>query len=95
MADVFDANKLKGLILALVTGVIMIVAGAIGANMTFGFGQYVLSTVNASLQNQLQPLVPASNIAIVGVAIMLAGIVVVIVAVSAMIYYLLNMIKTE
>jgi len=87
-----DFKQLQGIILGAVIGIVLIVGGWVASNLTYTFGSYVQAQVNNSLQAlgyTVTPLVSANSISFVGMALTIAGIVVVVAMVGVMIYYLI------
>lgn len=84
------AEELKPWILAIVGAIVLIVVGAVAANLAFGMGQYVLNQINSSLSTPIPALVQASQLQILSTAIIIAGIVVLVVSIAFMIRALMG-----
>lgn len=76
-------EELRNMIMAFVVAMILIVSGFVAVNITYGMGLYVYSEVNKTIQQPM--LIDAAKIQIVGLALMIAGIVIVVVAIGIMI----------
>lgn len=86
-----EPEKLKPFIAAIIGSIIMIVVGTVGVNMSYGIGNYVLQQLNTSISGGIgSPLVNPAQLSIIGTSLIIAGIVVLVVAVSVMIKALLG-----
>jgi len=69
----------------IITGIVLVVVGFVTVNIAYGFGSYILNQLNQSLSGSLSMLVSPSSISIIGTAFIVAGVLLVIVAVAEMI----------
>ena len=69
----------------IIVGIVIIVVGFVTANIAYGFSLYILQQLNTSIGGSLQYLVNPTNLGILGTAFIVAGILLVIVAVAEMI----------
>lgn len=84
-----NVNELRGWILGIVIGIVLVVAGFILTNVLHVIGGYIVANVNQTITTSggtaSPPLVSQTQIQIVGLALMMAGITLVITAVAMMI----------
>ena len=69
----------------IITGIVLVVVGFVAVNIAYGFGEYILETLNKSLGGTLRMLVQPNSMSIVGTAFVVAGVLLVIIAVAEMI----------
>jgi len=75
----------RGRLEIIITGIVLVVVGFVTVNIAYGFGTYILSQLNQSIGGSLKMLVSPTSISIVGTAFIVAGILLVIIAVAEMI----------
>ncbi|MEM0458954.1 MAG: hypothetical protein QXZ31_03725 [Thermofilaceae archaeon] len=90
-----NITEIRGWILGVIIGIVLVVAGFVVVNVLYSVGQYIVGQVSAQI-NESTTLVTPQQIQIIGLALMMSGITLVIVSISMMLRVIIgSLTKTE
>lgn len=90
-----NITEIRGWILGVIIGIVLVVAGFVVVNVLYSVGQYIVGQVSAQI-NETTALVSPQQIQIIGLALMMSGITLVIVSISMMLRVIIgSLTKTE
>lgn len=90
-----NITEIRGWILGVIIGIVLVVAGFVVVNVLYSVGQYIVGQVSTQI-NGTTPLVAPQQIQIIGLALMMSGITLVIVSIAMMLRVIIgSLTKTE
>lgn len=87
-----QGDDIKGTVVGIITGIVLIVIGAIMSNITMVIGTYIQTEIGRGINmTNITPIVPTERVAIVGTALVIAGITIIVFAAVFMLRQLMSL----